>query len=108
MLLRKDGVNGQRFFSAEAVQNMQTNQIASIGASAALGWELDRPHFMGKLRTRETFGKTGFTGTSCVVDRAKGVACVILSNQTYPKRPVDRSSIDVFRCAIADAVFSAP
>ncbi|OGG49651.1 hypothetical protein A2763_03145 [Candidatus Kaiserbacteria bacterium RIFCSPHIGHO2_01_FULL_54_36] len=68
------------------------------GAQKGWGWELmNRPH---------TFGKTGFTGTSVVVDVERGVAFAILSNRTYPKRPPDaalaNSAINRFRANIAD------
>lgn len=75
------------------------------GAQKGWGWELNQP-FMGKYAGPHTFGKTGFTGTSCMCDTEKGVALVILSNRTYPVRPKDRSPIDAFRADIADLVLS--
>ncbi|MDP3965747.1 MAG: serine hydrolase, partial [bacterium] len=76
------------------------------GAQKGLGWELNQP-FMGKYAGPHTFGKTGFTGTSCVCDMERGVAFVILSNCTYPARPADRSAVDAFRADIADIVFKS-
>jgi CubicO group peptidase (beta-lactamase class C family) len=51
--------------------------------------------------------KTGFTGTSVCVDPSKGVAFVILSNRTYPKRPTDDSAINAFRADIADIILGS-
>ena len=76
------------------------------GAQKGLGWQLDQSWFMGSNRGRLAFGKTGFTGTSVVVDIERGIAFVILSNRTYPKRPHDaasiHSAINKFRADIAD------
>ncbi len=81
------------------------------GAEAGLGWQLDQPYFMGQHSSHRTFGKTGFTGTSILVDRGRHIALVILSNRTYPTRPPDAASqscaINVFRRDIADIVLGA-
>lgn len=74
------------------------------GAQQGLGWEVDR-EWMGTNRTPKTFGKTGFTGTSILVDVEQGIGLAILSNRTYPHRPSDNSAINQFRKDIADIVF---
>ncbi|HEY4516492.1 MAG TPA: serine hydrolase domain-containing protein [Candidatus Paceibacterota bacterium] len=74
------------------------------GAQKGLGWEVNR-EWMGRYRNEKTFGKTGFTGTSVVVDIERGIGFVILSNRTYPHRPADNSDINLFRIDIADIVF---
>jgi CubicO group peptidase (beta-lactamase class C family) len=71
------------------------------GAEDGLGWEVNR-EWMGKRRSERTFGKTGFTGTSIMIDRKRQIALVILSNRTYPHRPPDNSAINSFRRDIAD------
>lgn len=75
------------------------------GAEKGLGWEKNAAHFMGNYTSHDTFGKTGFTGTSIIVDRKKDTALVILSNRTYPIRPPNSSAINTFRRDIADIVF---
>ncbi len=76
------------------------------GAQRGLGWQLNQSWFMGTQCSPLTFGKTGFTGTSVLVDIERGIAFVILSNRTYPKRPPDAASIhsamNTFRADIAD------
>ena len=76
------------------------------GASAGLGWHIEG-NFLGHHASTGAFGKTGFTGTSVCVDPAKGVAFVILSNRTYPKRPADDSAINSFRSDIADMILGS-
>ena len=77
------------------------------GAQEGLGWQLADERFMGKDAGKRTFGKTGFTGTSVVCDVERGIALVILSNRTYPKRPPNDDAIYAFRRDIADIVLGA-
>ena len=106
MLLHEGEWKNRRYLSREIIREMSENQIPELAESTGLGWELNQP-FIGKSAGPHTFGKTGFTGASCVCDIEKGVALVILSNCTYPTRPKDRSAIDEFRADIADIVFGA-
>ncbi len=76
------------------------------GARRGLGWQINQPGFMGTHAGPCTLGKTGFTGTSVVVDIERGIGFVILSNRTYPKRPVDAIAINEFRADIANIFFS--
>lgn len=105
MLLYEGEWKDNHYFSSKIIREMSTNKIPELGESTGLGWELNQP-FMGKYAGLHTFGKTGFTGTSCLCDMEKGVALVILSNRTYPARPKDRSAIDEFRADIADIVLA--
>ena len=106
-MLLHDGVyQGKKYFSSQMIEQMCTNQIPQSGHSVGLGWELDQDHFMGTLRHRSTFGKTGFTGTSCVIDIDRGVAFTLLSNRVYPTRPVGSLAINTFRSALADTIFA--
>jgi CubicO group peptidase (beta-lactamase class C family) len=70
-------------------------------AQKGFGWQ-SQGEFLGMRASPKAFGKTGFTGTSCVVDIERGIAFVILSNRTYPKRPLDTSAINAVRRDIAD------
>jgi CubicO group peptidase (beta-lactamase class C family) len=80
------------------------------GAEYGLGWARAEPWFAGTHVSKKAFGKTGFTGTSVLVDRETGIALVILSNRTYPTRPPDAASlasaVNIFRRDIADIVFA--
>jgi CubicO group peptidase (beta-lactamase class C family) len=84
-----------------------TFSAVARGAIAGLGWQADEPHFMGSLASPSAFGKTGFTGTSIVIDTDRERALVILSNRTYPARPHDTDAINAFRRDIADIVYAA-
>jgi CubicO group peptidase (beta-lactamase class C family) len=104
-LLHEGSFSDMTLFKAETVAAMHTNMLpASAGMTTGLGWELDQP-FMGKLRSGQTFGKTGFTGCSIVVDPTRKTGVVLLSNHIFPHRRNDRSIINEIRAELADIVF---
>ena len=105
MLLHNGELNGKRYFSQEMITQMHANQLSNSEGCMGLGWELSEPRFMGKFETPDMFGKTGFTGTVCVIDIDRGDAFVMLSNRTYPKR-TSPDAINEVRRDISDIVFS--
>lgn len=67
-----------------------------------LGLELNQPAFMGALAGPASFGHTGFTGTSLVVDLVRRTVLVLLSNRVHPTR--DWGAINPTRRRLADEV----
>ncbi len=108
MLLNYGSLEGHQYFKPETVKLMHTNQIAKLGQSTGLGWELNQPRYMGQYATPHTFGKTGFTGCLVVCDIQKELAFAMLSNFVHPKRKPDASLINEVRRDIADIIFSEP
>lgn len=96
---------GRSYLSETAISSFETNQIPELGKEAGLGWELHQP-WMGKRASARAFGKTGFTGTSIVVDRAHCAAWVILSNRRYPLRRPNDEQFTEFRRAVADIILA--
>jgi CubicO group peptidase (beta-lactamase class C family) len=107
VIINKGESGGRRIFRPETVRRMHTNALRpEFGAGTALGWELDRPDFMGTCRTASTFGKTGFTGCAIVGDPSRTTGFVFLANHTFPRRRENRSAINRVRSAVADIVFN--
>jgi CubicO group peptidase (beta-lactamase class C family) len=67
-----------------------------------LGVELDQPWFMGRLASPETFGHTGFTGTSFVCDPHRDLVLVLLTNRAHPNWTW--ANPDPIRAIVADVV----
>lgn len=105
MLLNGGEKSGQRYFRAETIRQMTTNQLLGKDVTG-LGWELGQPHFMGKY-AKDIFGKTGFTGCLILINLDLESAIVILSNYIYPKRPQSFRPINDFRQKVADLVFGS-
>ncbi len=112
MLLNGGQYNGKRILSAGIVRQMLTN--ANKGKKAidadrpgrpadhGLGVTLNQPWFMGKLATAATFGHTGFTGTSFLVEPRRKLVLVLLTNRAHPNW--SWADPDPVRVAVANAI----
>ncbi len=104
-LLNNGNLNGFQLLRPETVLLIQKNQLDHIGHSAALGWELNQPRYMGSSHSMVAIGKTGFTGCVIICDFGRAKAIAFLSNYTYPRRKPDAAQINAIRAALADVVF---
>lgn len=69
-----------------------------------LGWDLASPYSTrGKLSSNASFGHTGFTGVSMLIDPATQTWLIILTSRTHPK-PASKNKLVQDRRAIADMV----
>lgn len=97
-------VDGVRVLREGTVAELCVDQLPAHldpGFRQGLGVRIDDPGFMGPLRGPMTVGHTGFTGTSLVVDRARGITVVLLTNRVHPSRTW--SDVGHVRRAIAEA-----
>jgi serine-type D-Ala-D-Ala carboxypeptidase len=83
---------------------MTRNQIGDL-EWRGLGWELNADYYMGHLASPSTYGHTGFTGTSLVVDPRRQLVVVLLANRVHPTR--DGPSQNPVRQSVADAALAA-
>jgi CubicO group peptidase (beta-lactamase class C family) len=102
-MLRGDGsVDGRRVLGADTVAEMTRDQLPAgldPGFRHGLGVRIADPQFMAVLAADGAFGHTGFTGTCLVVDRARELVVVLLTNRVHPSR--DWSDIGELRRAVA-------
>lgn len=104
MYLNSGAYDGVRLLAHETVTEMTHNQIGHLG-SRGLGWQLDAPDYMGGLASPQTYGHTGFTGTSIVIDPLRQLVVVLLTNRVHPTRHGPK--VDPLRRAVADVVLQA-
>ncbi len=72
------------------------------GSSRALGWDTPSENSSaGTLFSPQSFGHTGFTGTSIWMDPTRGLVLVLLTNRVHPTRENSRHL--ALRKAAADA-----
>jgi CubicO group peptidase (beta-lactamase class C family) len=113
MLVNGGEYGGKRVLSEETVRKMLVNvnpgipaidpeQRPTRTAAHGLGVELNQSWFMGRLGSSLTFGHTGFTGTSIVVDPARRVALVLLTSRAHPDW--HWAKVDGVRAEVADVV----
>jgi CubicO group peptidase (beta-lactamase class C family) len=94
LLLDGGTYRGKRILAESTVRRMLVNANAGLPAvdaerpgrssSHGLGVELDQPWFMGRLSSPKTFGHTGFTGTSLLVEPRRRLVLVLLTNRAHP------------------------
>jgi CubicO group peptidase (beta-lactamase class C family) len=97
-------LEGRRLLKSDTVAEMTRNQIEPIDWRG-LGWELNASYYMGHLASPRTYGHTGFTGTSLVIDPRRDLIVVLLTNRVHPTR--DGPSINAARQAVANAAMAA-
>jgi CubicO group peptidase (beta-lactamase class C family) len=106
MLLNGGEVNGARVLSQLAVERM-TEIYPKVGESGrGLGWDNDPYHltFRGDLFDRRSYGHTGYTGTSILIEPETQTAIVFLTNRVHPD---DKGDIIAMRSKVANVVASA-
>ena len=79
----------------------------STQSDRALGWDtksMDGYSSAGNYFSSDSYGHTGFTGTSIWIDKKNKFFVILLTNRVYPTR--DNGKIRDFRPLIHDAVFT--
>ncbi|MDR7278888.1 serine hydrolase domain-containing protein [Catenuloplanes atrovinosus] len=112
LLLDGGTYRGTRILSPELVTRLRTNANENVpvaagerpGRTAAygLGVVLNQPWFMGRLSSPGTFGHTGFSGTSLLVDPVRRLVVVLLTNRAHPNW--SWAEPDPYRVAVHDLV----
>jgi len=104
--LLNDGVYDNKvIFNPEIVKAWTTRQ--SNHSSRGLGWDTktDDKSSSGTKFSKNSFGHTGFTGTSIWADKDKKLFVILLTNRVYPNR--NNSRLSTLRPKIHDAVVKA-
>ncbi len=95
--------NGKRILSPLGVQAMRTvpRQVAQFGRT--LGWDVFSAYASnsGDLLGPNTYGHTGYTGTSMVIDPDNNLTIILLTNRAHPN---DRGNVVRLRSLVANAV----
>lgn len=88
MMLNKGRFKNKIILRKSTVELMTTNHISSrFVTKYGLGWGLknDNYWFFGNF-SRQSYGHTGFTGTSVVIDPKTGIYSILLTNRVHPSR----------------------
>ncbi len=95
---------GVELLKPGTVAEMTRNQLAQLG-DRGLGWQVNASYYMGTTASKKTYGHTGFTGTSIVIDPPRDLVLVLLTNRVHPARR--GPDLNPVRQAVADAVLAA-
>jgi uncharacterized protein YbbC (DUF1343 family) len=85
MILNGGEYAGKRILGAATVRLMTTPRTVP-GGLRAFGWDVKTPYSSnrGELFSADSFGHTGFTGTSIWLEPASQTAVIFLSNRVHP------------------------
>jgi len=107
MLLWKGVYANHRIVSRRTVELFTRPANLPPGSSRAIGWDTKSPEgsSAGHLFSANSFGHTGFTGTSIWIDPERQLFLILLTNRVHPTR--ENTMIREVRPAVADAVIRA-
>lgn len=107
MLLEGGYWEGKRYLSPRTIELMHQNHTASLNDNRGLGWALKGEYSSGgDLLSPNSFGHTGFTGTSLWIDPSYDLAIILLTNRVHPTRE-NGSGIIRLRALLANAVVAS-
>lgn len=107
MLVNEGYANGSRFLKAETIRTFTRPQNAEMH-TRALGWDTRSPDgntSAGQYFGPNSFGHTGFTGTSLWVDPDQDLFVILLTNRVFPTR--ENSKIVQVRPRLADIAYQS-
>lgn len=101
-----DGYYGDKQILKKETIDLFTKKNSNL-SSRALGWDTksDEKSSAGNLFSEESFGHTGFTGTSIWVDKNEGLFVILLTNRVHPSR--SNTKIIQFRPLLHNEIFKA-
>ncbi|OQX55112.1 MAG: hypothetical protein B5M54_03820 [Candidatus Aminicenantes bacterium 4484_214] len=106
MLLNGGQAAGVRILSPLSVRRLTEVFPLALEAGRGLGWDLNSPYNSprGDLFGWQSFGHTGYTGTSLWIDPATKCFVILLTNRVHPE---DKGSVTGLRTKVANIVASA-
>ncbi|WP_294618978.1 serine hydrolase [uncultured Bacteroides sp.] len=98
--------NGRRILSPQGVKAMRSVPRATAGLGRSLGWDVFTAYASnnGDFFGPNTYGHTGYTGTSIVIDPDNDTSVILLINAVHPE---DGHSVVRLRSLVANAVASS-
>jgi CubicO group peptidase (beta-lactamase class C family) len=102
----KSVLNGKRILSPLTVKLMRTVPASVKQFGRTPGWDIYSPYASnnGDIFGANTFGHTGYTGTSLIIDPDTNTAVILLTNRVHPE---DKGSVVRLRALVANAVAGA-
>jgi CubicO group peptidase (beta-lactamase class C family) len=106
MLLNGGVYDHRRIVRHSTLERFTARQNFPPGSSRALGWDTpSNGSSAGSLLSQESFGHTGFTGTSIWIDPSREIFIILLTNRVHPTR--ENNAIRDVRRMVADGVVRA-
>jgi len=106
MMLNNGEWNDRRILSPAAVNVLTTVPQGYEKFGRSLGWDLSSAYSsnQGDLFSSQTYGHTGYTGTSMIIDPESQTVVILLTNKAHP---YDKGSVVRLRSLVANVVAGA-
>lgn len=103
-LMNGGEINGARVLGKATIERMSSvpKETAKLGRS--LGWDNYSPYASNNgniLHPTKTYGHTGYTGTSIVIDPVNKISVILLTNRVHPE---DKGGVVRLRALVANVV----
>ncbi len=106
MMLNSGELNGIRIFQKETVDLFTRPANIVAGSSRCLGWDSPSGRASGGVYLSDnSFGHTGFTGTSLWIDPDNDIIVILLTNAVHPNRSWKSPEYFDWRQRIHSAVY---
>jgi len=105
MLLNGGEYGGKRYFDESTIKLFTSPQLDT--SSRGLGWDTGGGSgkcYIGNMFSEQSFGHTGFTGTSIWIDRKMNIFIIFLTNRTYQMK--DRQRMYAFRPILHERIIT--
>ena len=98
--------NGRRILSPQGVKAMRTVPRSTAALGRSLGWDVFTAYASnsGDFFSPNTYGHTGYTGTSIMIDPDNDTSVILLINAVHPE---DGHSVVRLRSLVANVVASS-
>ena len=98
--------NGRRILSPQGVKAMRTVPRSTAALGRSLGWDVFTAYASnsGDFFSPNTYGHTGYTGTSIVIDPDNDTSVILLINAVHPE---DGHSVVRLRSLVANVIASS-
>lgn len=101
MILNGGELDGQRLLQPKTVRMWLAPQSPALPGARTLGWDMGSPYSIRGALWADSFGHTGFTGTSMWIDPASQTFIVLLTNAVHAQ---PSASVVALRRAVSNAV----
>lgn len=105
-LLNDGEINGVRILSPQTVLAMRTVPKGYEKFGRTLGWDANSSYASntGDLFSKKTYGHTGYTGTSIIIDPETDTSVILLAHRVHPE---DKGGVVRLRALVANIVAGA-
>ncbi len=101
MILGGGELDGARILRPETVKMWTAPQSPAVPGERTLGWDMNSAYSIRRELSAQSFGHTGFTGTSIWIDPASQTFIILLSNAVHAQ---PAASVIALRRAVSSAV----